>query len=108
MNKAEYLNIELKIIPQEIINKYALLSKQCDGYIYVIIENVMYILVQAGIIAHEVLKEHLQPYRYAPEKITQGIYTHKDRDIYFMLVVDEFGIIYRNKKDADHLISALQ
>ena len=68
----------------------------------------MYGLVQAGIIAHDALKEHLKPYGYAPENITQGIWTHKDRDINFTLVVDYFGIKYTNKKDADHLISSLQ
>ena len=56
MNKAEYLKISLKILPQEIIDPYDLLSKQCDGYIYFIIKKGMYCLVQAGIIAHDALK----------------------------------------------------
>ena len=68
----------------------------------------MYGLVKAGIIAHDALKKHLKPYGYAPIKITQVIWTHKDRDINFMLVLDNFGIKYIHKKDADHLISALQ
>ena len=68
----------------------------------------MYGLVQAYIIAHEEIKEHLKTYGYAPSRITQGIWTHQDRGIHFTLVVDDFGIRYRNKKDADHLISALQ
>ena len=68
----------------------------------------MHGLVQAGIIAYEALKDHLEPYGCAPAKITQGLWTHKDRDINFTLVLDDFGIRYRNKKDADHLISALQ
>ena len=68
----------------------------------------MYGLVQAGIIAHESLKEHLKPCGYALSKITQGLWTHKERDINFTLVIDYFGIRYKNNKDADHLISALQ
>ena len=56
----------------------------------------MYGLVQAGIIANEALKEHLQYYGYAPARITQGLWTHQDRDINFTLVVDDFGIRYRN------------
>ena len=64
--------------------------------------------MQAGIIAHGALKEHLKTYGYAPAKITQGIWTHTDRDINFTLVVENFGIKYRHKKDADHLISALK
>ena len=35
MNKAEYLKIALKILPQEIIDTYDLIRKQCDVYIYV-------------------------------------------------------------------------
>ena len=108
MKKSEYLKIALKIIPQEIIDKYDLLNKQCDGYIYVRIEKGIYGLMQAGIIAHESLKEHLKPYGYALANITQGLQRHTDRDINFTLVVDNFGIKYRHKKDADHLISELQ
>ena len=68
----------------------------------------MYGLVQYGIMAHEELKENIQTFGYVPEKITQIIWTHKDRDINFMLVVDDFGIINIKKKDADHLISSIQ
>ena len=52
----------------------------------------MYVLVQAVIIAHHALKENLKPYCYALGKITQGIWTHTDRNINFTLVVDKFGI----------------
>ena len=52
--------------------------------------------MQAGIITHEALREHLKPYGYAPENITQGLWTHTDRDINFTLVVDDFGIKYRH------------
>ena len=68
----------------------------------------MYVLVQAGIIAHDALKGHLNPYSYAPEKITQVLWTDIDRNKNVTLVVDDFGIKYRHKKDADHLISSLQ
>ena len=59
----------------------------------------MYGLVQAGIIAHEVLRKHLKPYGYALAIINQGIWTHQERDIHFTLVVDNFRIRYINKKD---------
>ena len=68
----------------------------------------MYGLVQSGIIKHEALKEHLKPYGYAPARIAQGLWTHQDRDINFTLVLEDFGINYRNKKDTDHLIASLQ
>ena len=58
--------------------------------------------------AHKAIKENVKSYGYAPSRITQGLLTHQDRDINFTLVVEIFWIRYRNKKDADHLISALQ
>ena len=68
----------------------------------------MYGLVQAGVIAHDALKENIDPYGCAPAKITQGLWAHKYRDIHFTIMVDDLGIRYRNKKYTDHLISALQ
>ena len=35
MNKKECYKISIKLIPQEIIEKYELTTKQVDGYIYV-------------------------------------------------------------------------
>ena len=52
-------------------------------------------MVQAGIMYHEALKAHIKPYSYAPEKITQWLWTHQYRDINFILVVEKFGIKYR-------------
>ena len=68
----------------------------------------MYGLVQAGIIAHDALKDLHKPYVYAPAKITQVLWTHIDRDKSFTIVVDNFVIKFRHQKDADHLISSLQ
>ena len=69
MKKAEYFKIALKLIPQDITDKYDLIGKQRNGYIYVRVENVMYGLVRAGIIAQKSFKEHLKTYGYAPEKV---------------------------------------
>ena len=66
------------------------------------------ILSSGAVKTHESLKEYLKTYGYAPAKITKGIWTHQDRDINFTLVVDDFGIRYRNKEHPDHLISAFQ
>ena len=104
MKKANYQKIAIKLIPQEIIDKYDLNNKQIDGYIYVRVEKGMYGLVQSGIIAHEEIKGCLKPYDCAPARITQVLWTQQDRDIYFTLVVDGFGIRDKYKKDADRLI----
>jgi hypothetical protein len=37
-----------------------------------------------------------------------GLWTHKTRDVTFCIVVNDFGIKYTNRCDAEHLLTALQ
>ena len=60
MKKDKYYRIAIKTISQEITDKYDLNNKQINRYIYVWPEKGMYVLVQAGIISHKALKEHLK------------------------------------------------
>ena len=68
----------------------------------------MYGLVQAVIIAHTALKEHLQPFGYEPAPITPGLWHHNNNGITFNLVVNNFGMKYMRKEGELHLINALQ
>ena len=45
MNKKEHYNIEINLIPKEIISKCDLLVKQINVYVYVRVEKGMYGLV---------------------------------------------------------------
>ena len=67
----------------------------------------MYGLPQAGRIANERLVKFLEPQGYQPVPITPGLWTHKTRDVFFSLVVDDFGVKYTSKADADHLLATL-
>ena len=73
MLKHKYYNIALKLIPQEVINTYNLMDKQINGFLRVKVEKGMYGIVQAGIITHTALKEHLCPFGYKPVQITPGL-----------------------------------
>ena len=79
MKKSKYYKTAIKLIPQEIIDKYELNNKQSNGYIYTRVKKRIYELVKAGIIAHEALKEHLKHYGFACAIITQGLCKHQDR-----------------------------
>jgi hypothetical protein len=68
----------------------------------------MYGLKEASVLAYDQLKEHLAPYGYAPVRVTPGLWKHSTRPTKFTLAVDDFGIKYFQKADAEHLISALQ
>eukprot|EP00957_Ditylum_brightwellii_P011867 894302-Ditylum_brightwellii.AAC.1 len=68
----------------------------------------MYGLPQAGKIANDQLIKHLAKFGYSPAQHTPVLWKHKDRDISFCLVVDDFGIKYTNKNNLQHLIRVLQ
>jgi hypothetical protein len=67
----------------------------------------MYGLKQAGLIANQLLEKRLAKYGFAPTKHTHGLWRHETRPIQFALVVDDFGIEYTNKADAQYLLDAL-
>ena len=54
----------------------------------------MYGLPQAGHIANDQLVTFLAPHGYHPVPITPGLWKHDTRDLFFTLVVDDFGIKY--------------
>jgi hypothetical protein len=69
----------------------------------------MYGLKEASILAYEQLKEHLAPHGYyAPMPFTPGLWQHSTCRTTFTLAVDDFGIKYFSKADAQHLFSALE
>jgi hypothetical protein len=106
--RCKYMQLPITLIPQEIINQYNLLPLAHNGYIYMEICKGMYSLPQAGILANKKLTKHLVPHGYVLTKHTAGLWQHRTRPITFLLVVNNFGIKYTNKADANHLIAALK
>jgi hypothetical protein len=108
MARYEYMRLPLRILPQEIVNKYKLLPLVHDGWIYVEIWKGMYGLPQAGIIANQRLEKHLAKYGYKPTYLTPGLWRQESQPITFSLVVDNFGIKHVGDQHARHLIKALE
>jgi hypothetical protein len=63
---AEFIQIKLNDIPDEVINKYKLLREKNskNGNIYIRAKHSMYGLPQAGILANKLLKKCLNKHRY--------------------------------------------
>ena len=78
-----------------------------DGYVYLKVWKGMYGLPQAGILAQELLVEHLVKEGYLQSKACPGLWKHVWRPITFSLIVDDFGVKYIGKEHADHLIQIL-
>jgi hypothetical protein len=108
IDRPEYMRLALNIIPQEIIDKYNLLDKAKNGYVYICIDKGMYSLSQAGRLANNFLVKQLAHHGYHPVEHKHSLWRHITRPITFTLVVDNFGVKYVGKEHADHLLHALK
>ena len=108
MNRYEYMWIKMSDITQDIIDQYGLKEKAANGKVLVEIRKVMYGLKQAGRIANNRLKQHLKTYGYVPCRYTPGLFTHNSQKISFALCVDNFGVKYTDKADAQHILTCLE
>jgi hypothetical protein len=68
----------------------------------------MYGLKQAALLAYEHLIKCLEPHGYRPMKHTLGMWEHISRPTKFCLCVDNFGVKYFSKEDANHLLDSLK
>jgi hypothetical protein len=107
MDRFEYMRLPLNLLPDEIIKQYDLQTIATDGWVYVEIRKGMYGLPQAGLLANQLLQKRLATHGYAPVTHTHGLWRHKTRPITFSLVVDDFGVKYVGKHNANHLLTAL-
>ena len=67
----------------------------------------MYGLKQAKILAHDDLVKKLHAYRYKTIPQILGLWKHDNKPITLCLYVDDFGIKYFIKYDANQLLQSL-
>jgi hypothetical protein len=109
LKRPEFLRLNIKDIPQEIIDEYNLKTiMDADGSIYLEAIRGMYGLPQSGLIANELLEKRLNKHGYFQSKFVPGLWTHISRPISFTLVVDDFGVKYVGKAHALHLQSVIE
>jgi len=108
LKRPEYMRLPLKVILKEIIDAYNLEALAVDGWVYCRIDGGMYGLPQAGKIAHDTLVNRLRTAGYYPVQFTAGLWRHVWRPITFALVVDDFGIKFKGKEHATHLLEMLK
>ena len=104
----DYMKLALAYIPEEINEQYSLRTLISDGWAYLEIRKGMPGLKQAGHIANNKLKAHLTQFGFAPVLRTPALWKHDTKPILLSLVVDDFGVKYIRKENADLLIQALQ
>jgi hypothetical protein len=71
-----YMQMPLKLFPDDIIDHYNLREKALNGYVYMEIEHGMYGLPQAGIFANKLLWKHLGWNGYFEVQHMPGLWKH--------------------------------
>ena len=104
MDCYEYMKLALACIPDKIFEQYNLRALSSDVWVYLEIRKGMPGLKHAGRIANEGLKAHLAHFRFSLVPGTPALWKHTINIINFSLVVDNFGVNYIGKENADHLI----
>ena len=109
MDKPELMRIKYKSFPAANRQQYNLdRLLASDGYIYICIKKGMYGLKQAALLAYRHLVNQLAPYGYHPCPYTTELWDHETCPTKFWLCVDDFGVKYFSKADADHLLDSLR
>ena len=108
LTRYEYLRMHIKLVPEEIIRQYNLLKIVHNDYVYLEVRKGMPGLKQAGKVANDRLKQHLEKFGYYPAPRTPALWLHKTRKMSFTLCVDDFGIKYIDRADANHLLNCLR
>ena len=108
MDQPEYMKVLYNHLPDDIKQKYNLHTKvTSNNYIYIRIKKGMYRLKQAAILAYDNLQRRLKPFGYTPVTGTVSVWQHKSRPTKFCLCVDDFGIKYYSKDDAQRLLNTI-
>ena len=101
------MRIHKNFIRQEVIDEYDIIFDDRD-FTYVEIRRGMYGLKEAGVIAFDQLVRKLKRFGYEPMSQTPRLWKHTSCRTTFTLCVDNLGVQYFSKDDADHLIDAIR
>ena len=106
MDEVVYMYINERDVPESIKLKYHIEFR--NGRALVSIHKGMYGLPHAGKLAQDRLIIHLATHGYQQCARTDCLFRHESDDIAFMVVVDDFGIIYANEKARENLFRVLR
>ena len=110
LERKEYMSIDLKFFSPAARLRYGVdkFIQPGSTKVYVEILGGIYGLPQAGLLAQQKLLTHLSTHGFHQVPHTTCLFRHETRPIEFTLVVDDFGISYKSKGDADYLIKTLE
>ena len=96
-------------IPDEIIDNYKMKNKVPeDRYIYIYASENLFMDWNNQELLQKIIARILNKEGYNQAKHTKGIWLHKNKNISFTLVVDNYGVKYIHKQGVDRLIKILE
>ncbi len=96
----EYIRIPTKFIPPKVIAFYKLREFLHKGALYCAVLKTHYGLPQAGALSQERLFCHLAKHGYTQQlPHSPSLFRNFDGSIRFALVVDDFAVIWKNKRE---------
>ena len=109
MLQPEFIQMHIDDIPSDIISKYDLPTfVDSSNHVNFKMKKTMYGLKQAAMFAYKQMKKNLAPHGYYPIPNIVGLWKYATQPIHFCLYVDNFGIKFEIKEDADHLVNTLR
>jgi len=108
MDTPEYMRVPLKYIPAATMKKHKLEALVHNSAVVMQLNKGIYGLKQAGRLAQQRMVQHLADHGYEQTANTPCLFKHVTNGVIFTLVVDDFGVKYRRKEDADHLLNTLE
>jgi hypothetical protein len=106
LESPEYAWVSLAQIPPATQAKYHVENLVVNGKVLVEITGGIYGLFQSGLLAQKDLIKLLEANGYYMTT-TNCLFRHRTRDIYFSLIVDDFGFKYTKEEDVNHLVGVL-
>ena len=99
MPREYYMSIHSKYSQPDVRDQYHIeVLVAADGYVYIKTINGMYGLKQAAIITYSQLISHTEPHGYYTVPFKNGLWAHKTRKTKFCLGVDDFGVIFFQRR----------
>ena len=108
MSRYEYMKISLDIVPDKIVRQYNIRALASNGWVYMETRKGIPGLKQSRRIVNDRLQLYLYKFGYAPVVRTPSLWKHATKNIIFSLIIDDFGVRYVGKNNANHLIQALK
>jgi hypothetical protein len=104
----KYMHIPLLLFLAWTVEQHNFAKLVLDRWVHIEMQQAVWGLPQAGILANKWLQCKLAPFGYYESVNTPHLWYHESQLISFILIVNNFGIEYASQDYVDHFISSIK